>query len=85
MKKIIVTGAVAAIAAVSFAGTASAARAGDNVKACFGQIHQSINKDGTLDLENVGQLVQLKVEGEKLLGQGKNAAARGLAPTFCLD
>ena len=71
MKKIIITGAVSAIAAVSFAGTASAAPAADG-PACFGGIHRSINKDGALGLNNVGELV--KVAG----GQGKNAAATGL-------
>mgnify|MGYP001826880630 CR=1 FL=1 len=77
MKRIIVTGAVAAIAAVSFAGTTNAAPA---EKACFGQVHKSINKDGALGLENVGQLVQsIDEETEaRLLGQGKNAAAKGL-------
>jgi hypothetical protein len=77
MKKIIVTGVVSAIAAVSFAGTASAAPAD---RACFGQVHKLVNAGG-IGLDNVGQLVQSTdpVTGEKLLGQGKNATAK----TFC--
>ena len=42
MKKIIVTAAVSAIAAVSFAGNASAAPA---KAACFGQVHKTINTE----------------------------------------
>jgi hypothetical protein len=70
MKKIIVAGAVSAIAAVSFAGSASAFEPG--TPQCFGQVHKAINKDGALGLENVGQLVK------EIGGQGKNAAAKGL-------
>jgi hypothetical protein len=70
MKKVIVTGAISALAAVSFAGTASAFEPG--TPQCFGQVHKSINKDGALGLENVGQLVK------DIGGQGKNAAAKGL-------
>jgi hypothetical protein len=76
MKKIIVTAAVSAIAAVSLAGTASAATP---AAACFGQVHKAVNTDsGTQELlgvKNVGQLVQ-SFENK---GQGKNAAAK----TFC--
>jgi hypothetical protein len=75
MKKIIVTAAVSAIAAVSFAGNASAAPA---KAACFGQVHKSVNTDSAtqeaLGVKNVGQLVQA-LGG----GQAKNAAAK----TFC--
>ncbi len=52
MKRIIITGAVDAIAAVSFAGTASAAPAD---AACFGQIHKAVNAGETaFKVENVG-------------------------------
>ena len=72
MKRIIVTGAVAALATVSFAGTASAFEPG--TPQCFGQVHKAVN-DGALDgIENVGQLVQAS-EGK---GQGKNMAAKEL-------
>jgi hypothetical protein len=68
MKKIIVTAAVSAIAAVSFAGgTASAAPA---KAACFGQVHKTINTVGALGFNNVGDVVQA------LGGQGKNDTAR---------
>ena len=77
MKRIITTGVVSAIAAVSFAGTASAAPAGDNVKACFGQVHKAVNAGFATG--NVGLLVQSFDDK----GQGKNTLARGLAPTFC--
>ncbi len=71
MKRIIVTGAVSAIAAVSFAGTAGAAPA---ERACFGQVHKAVN-DGFVDgIENVGQLVQSFPDK----GQGKNAVAKSL-------
>ena len=74
MKKIIVTAAVSAIAAVSFAGTASAAPAEPNPKACFGQVHKLVNAGG-IGLDNVGELVQ-RFDNK---GQGKNAVAK----TFC--
>jgi hypothetical protein len=70
MKKIIVTAAVSAIAAVSLAGTASAAPA---TAACFGQVHKDVNA-GVYGVENVGQLVQL-FENK---GQGKNALATSI-------
>ena len=63
MKKIIVAGAVSALAAVSFAGTTNAAPA---PAACFGQVHKTINSGEG----NVGDLVKL------VGGQGKNAAAK---------
>ena len=70
MKKIIVTGAVAAITAVSFAGAASAA---PSERACFGQTHKAVNA-GAAGVDNVGQLVQGELVasfGNK--GQGKKA------------
>ena len=71
MKRIIITGAVSAIAAVSFAGTASAAPV-PGTPQCFGQIHKLINTEGYKGFQTVGELV--KVAG----GQGKNEAAKGL-------
>ena len=77
MKRIIITGVVSAIAAVSFAGTASAAPAGD----CQGLLRSDPQVDQhrrrTQDLENVGELVQSSPRAEAA-GQGKNATARGL-------
>lgn len=72
MKKIIVTGVVSAIAAVSFVGTASAEPAEPNPKACFGQVHKTINTVGALGFNNGGDVVQA------LGGQGKNDTARGV-------
>ena len=72
MKRIIVTGVVSAIAAVSFAGTASAAPAEPNAKACFGQVHKTVNTEGALGFTNVGDVVKA------LGGQGKNDTARGI-------
>jgi len=74
MKKIIVTGAVSALAAISFAGTASAAPAekGPSDRACFGQVHKTINTEGALGFDNVGDVVQA------FGGQGKNEIARGI-------
>jgi hypothetical protein len=77
MKKIIVSGAVAAIAAVSFAGNASAALP-EPGPGCFGKVHKAVNThedvQALLDVENVGDLVQ-KSEGK---GQGKNMTARSV-------
>ena len=70
MKRIIATGAVAALAMVGFAGTASAFDA--ETPQCFGQVHKFINTQGYMGYENVGQLV--KDAG----GKGKNMAATGL-------
>jgi len=73
MKRFIVSAAVAALATVSFAGTAAAFEAG--TPQCFGQVHKAVNA-GALSgdgIENVGDLV--KAAG----GQGKNMAAKG----FC--
>ena len=77
MKRIIVTGAVAAIAAVSFAGTASAAPTLDGPQ-CFGQIHKAVNggffeSDG---INNVGQLLKAK----DTQGQGKKELVN---TTYC--
>lgn len=76
MKKIIITGAISAIAAVSFAGTASAAELPTpGTPGCFGQVHKAVN-GGVLSpaINNVGELVQAS-DGK---GQGKNATARSL-------
>jgi hypothetical protein len=75
MKRIIVTGAVAAIAAVSFAGTTNAAPATPNENACFGQIHKAVNA-GVLGVPNVGEFV--KTLPEK--GQSKKAIVN---ETYC--
>ena len=69
-KNKLIVGAVAAVAAVSFAGTASAFEPG--TPQCFGQVHKAVNSGALEDFDNVGQLVRA------LGGQGKNAAARGL-------
>lgn len=72
MKRILATGAVAALALVGSAGAAAAA---PNDAACFGQVHKAVNTGGAVDgVDNVGQLVKA-VGG----GQAKNAAATG----FC--
>ncbi len=71
MKRIIITGAVSAIAAVSFAGTASAFEPG--TPQCFGQVHKAVNA-GAVGVDNVGELVQ----GSEDKGQGKNATAKSL-------
>jgi len=73
MKRMIVTGAFAALATVSFAGTASAFEPG--TPQCFGQVHKAVNAGALDGIDNVGQLVQAS-DGK---GQGKNAAAR----SFC--
>jgi hypothetical protein len=78
MKKIIVAGAVSALAAVSFATSASAAPA---ERACFGQVHKAVNA-GFLSgagINNVGDLVQSPLaEANGGKGQGKNAVARSV-------
>jgi hypothetical protein len=73
MKRIIATGAVATLAMVGLAGTASA-NGGPvpGTPQCFGQVHKLINTEGFGPYENVGQLV--KVAG----GQGKNMAAKDI-------
>lgn len=74
MKRIIVTGAVAALASVSLASTASAFTPG--TPQCFGQVHKAVNAGALADagIDNVGQLVQAS-PGK---GQGKNATAQSL-------
>jgi hypothetical protein len=74
MKRIIVAGAVSALAAVSLAGPANAAPANPvpGTPQCFGQIHKLINTEGFEGFETVGELV--KVAG----GQGKNQTAKNL-------
>ena len=72
MKRFIVSAAVAVLATVSFAGSASAFEPG--TPQCFGQVHKAVN-DGALSelgIDNVGDLVQAAG------GQGKNAAATDL-------
>jgi hypothetical protein len=71
MRRILAAGAVAVLAMVGFAGTASAAPAD---AACFGQVHKTVNSGGVAGFDNVGQLV--KALGG---GQAKNATAK----TFC--
>lgn len=69
MKRILATGAIAALAVFGFAGTAHAAPAD---AACFGQIHKTINTQGYMGFETVGEVVQA------VGGQTKNAVANGL-------
>ncbi|MEI3849228.1 MULTISPECIES: hypothetical protein [unclassified Microbacterium] len=69
MKRILATGAIAALAVFGFAGTAHAAPAD---AACFGQIHKTINTEGALGFSTVGEVVQA------IGGQAKNDTARGL-------
>lgn len=69
MKRIIITGSIAALATLGFAGAASAAPA---EASCFGQVHKTVNSGGLPGFNNVGELV--KAVG----GQGKNAAAQDL-------
>ena len=71
MKRMLVAGAISALALIGVPAAASAAPASPDA-ACFGGIHKAINVDGALGLSNVGELV--KQAG----GQGKNAAARAL-------
>ncbi len=72
MKRIIVTGVVSAIAAVSFAGTASAFEPG--TPQCFGQVHKAVNAGAVVPgVENVGQLLKAL----DATGQGKKAAGQG--------
>ena len=82
MKKIIVAGAVSALAAVSFAGTTSAAELPEpGTPGCFGQVHKAVN-GGVLEgagINNVGDLVKSDLAndlGKK--GQGKKALATSL-------
>jgi hypothetical protein len=70
MKRIVVAGSIAAVAALGLAAPASAAPA---EAACFGQVHKTVNSGGVAGFDNVGQLVQA-LGG----GQEKNALARGL-------
>ncbi len=72
MKRIIASGAVAALATITFAGSASAFEAG--TPECFGQVHKAINGGALSDagIDNVGDLVMA------VGGQGKNAAAKDL-------
>ena len=70
MKRILAAGAVAALATVGLAGPANAAPA---ERACFGQVHKTVNSGGLDGIDNVGQLV--KAAGG---GKAKNAAAKAL-------
>ena len=75
IKRIIISGAVAAVATLTFSGTAGAFEPG--TPQCFGQVHKAVNAGALSDsgIDNVGQLVQAS-PGK---GQGKNMAAKG----FC--
>jgi hypothetical protein len=75
IKRIIISGAVAAVATLTFSGTAGAFEPG--TPQCFGQVHKAVNAGALSEsgIDNVGQLVQAS-EGK---GQGKNMAAKG----FC--
>ncbi len=72
MKRMLAAGFITALASVGFAANASAE---PSDKACFGQVHKTVNTQGYAGFENVGQLVQ-GLGG----GQEKNAAATAL---FC--
>ena len=69
MKRILATGAIVALAVFGVAGTANAA---PSDAACFGQVHKTINTEGTLGFTNVGDVVKA------IGGQAKNDTARGL-------
>lgn len=69
MKRILITGAVVALAVFGVAGSASAAPAD---AACFGQVHKTINTEGALGFTNVGDVVKA------IGGQAKNDTARGI-------
>ena len=65
MKRMLVAGAIAALALIGTAGAASAAPAD---AACFGGIHKAVNTEGR-------RARQRRPAREGLGGQGKNAAA----------
>ena len=65
MKRILATGAIAALAVFGFAGTAHAAPAD---AACFGQIHKTINTEGALGFSTVGEVVQATRSRPPVLG-----------------
>ncbi len=73
MKKII-TGFVATGLAVATFGSSASAEPSDRgaERSCFGKIHKTINTEGALGFDNVGDVVQA------VGGQGKNATARDL-------
>lgn len=74
MKKKIITGMVAAgLGLAAFGASADAAPSDQgSARSCFGQIHKTINTEGALGFNNVGDVVKV------LGGQGKNDTARGL-------
>ncbi len=72
MKRMLAAGSITALAMVGFAANASAE---PSPRACFGQVHKTVNTQGYAGFENVGQLVQ-GLGG----GQAKNTAAKTL---FC--
>lgn len=69
MKRILATGFIVGLATFGFAGAAHAAPAD---AACFGGIHKTLNTEGALGFNGVGEVV--KAVG----GQAKNDTARGL-------
>ncbi|GAA1058903.1 hypothetical protein [Agromyces bracchium] len=70
MKRILATGFIIGLAAVGLA--AAPANAAPNDAACFGGIHKTLNTEGALGFNGVGEVV--KAVG----GQTKNEIARGL-------
>jgi hypothetical protein len=74
MNKKIITGIVAAGLGIATFGAAADAAPSDRgvERSCFGGIHKTINTEGALGFNNVGDVV--KAVG----GQEKNAIARGL-------
>ncbi|MGR0318560.1 hypothetical protein [Agromyces sp. ZXT2-3] len=70
MKRILATGFIVGLAAVGLA--AGPANAAPNDAACFGGIHKTLNTEGALGFNGVGEVVQA------VGGQMKNEIARGL-------
>ncbi|WP_374312677.1 hypothetical protein [Microbacterium sp.] len=69
MKRILATGALVVFATFGLAGAANAAPAD---AACFGQVHKTINTEGALGFNGVGEVVKA------IGGQAKNDTARGI-------
>lgn len=74
MRKKIITGIVAVGCGLATFGASVDAAPSDRgaERSCFGQIHKTINTEGALGFDNVGDVVKA------IGGQGKNATARGL-------